>query len=60
MVFNNTKVLSAELVGYRPARSDNSPSVEVSLTLIERLPGGSALTLIMRVIAAARRHELIC
>ncbi len=41
MVFNNTKVLPAELVGYRPARSDNSPSVEVSLTLIERLPGGA-------------------
>lgn len=41
MVFNNTKVLRAELTGYRPARADSSPPVSISLTLIERLPDGA-------------------
>ena len=41
MVFNDTKVLAAELRGYRPAREVGAPDVEVSLTLIERLPEGA-------------------
>ncbi len=41
MVFNDTKVLTAELCGYRPARGADSPAVEISLTLIERLADGS-------------------
>ncbi len=41
MVFNDTKVLAAELRGYRPSRSSDAPAVEISLTLIERLPDGS-------------------
>ena len=41
MVFNNTKVLPAVLAGRRPSRSDESPAVEVSLTLIERLQDGA-------------------
>ncbi len=41
MVFNDTKVLAAELCGYRPSRGADSPAVEISLTLIERLPDGS-------------------
>ena len=41
MVFNDTKVLAAELRGYRPSRSLDAPAVEMSLTLIERLPDGS-------------------
>ncbi len=40
MVFNDTKVLPAELRGYRPARETLAPDVEISLTLIERLPNG--------------------
>ena len=41
MVFNDTKVLAAELRGYRPARETGAPDVELSLTLIERLPDGA-------------------
>jgi len=41
VVFNDTKVLAAELRGYRPSRGPDSPAVEISLTLIERLPDGS-------------------
>jgi S-adenosylmethionine:tRNA ribosyltransferase-isomerase len=41
MVFNDAKVLPAELRGYRAARAPNSPAVEVSLTLMERLPSGA-------------------
>lgn len=40
MVFNDTKVLAAELRGYRPARETGAPNVEISLTLMERLPDG--------------------
>ncbi|MGC2397074.1 MAG: S-adenosylmethionine:tRNA ribosyltransferase-isomerase, partial [Rhodomicrobium sp.] len=35
VVFNDTKVLAAELRGYRPSRGPDSPAVEISLTLIE-------------------------
>ncbi|MGO9547782.1 MAG: tRNA preQ1(34) S-adenosylmethionine ribosyltransferase-isomerase QueA [Rhodomicrobium sp.] len=38
VVFNNTKVLPAELVGKRSPRDDTSPAVEISLTLLEPLP----------------------
>ena len=41
MVFNNTKVLAAELRGYRPAREMGAPNVEISLNLIERLADGA-------------------
>ena len=41
MVFNNTKVLPAVLVGRRPSRGDDAPAVEISLTLLERLLDGS-------------------
>ena len=41
MVFNNTKVLPAVLVGRRPSRGDDAPAVEISLTLLERLMDGS-------------------
>ncbi len=40
MVFNNTKVLNAELSGLRPAREPGAPDVQISLTLIERLADG--------------------
>jgi S-adenosylmethionine:tRNA ribosyltransferase-isomerase len=40
MVFNDTKVLTAELCGYRPARVVEAPAVEISLTLIERRHDG--------------------
>jgi S-adenosylmethionine:tRNA ribosyltransferase-isomerase len=41
MVFNNTKVFPAEFKGYRRARGDETPNVEISLTLVERLADGS-------------------
>ncbi len=40
MVFNNTKVLPAELSGVRSSRMGDAWAVEVSLTLIERLADG--------------------
>jgi S-adenosylmethionine:tRNA ribosyltransferase-isomerase len=41
MVFNNTKVLPAELAAVRPSRDINAPKVPVSLTLLEPLHGGA-------------------
>jgi S-adenosylmethionine:tRNA ribosyltransferase-isomerase len=41
MVFNNTKVLRAELNGYRPSRGDGLPPADISLTLIQRLRDGA-------------------
>jgi S-adenosylmethionine:tRNA ribosyltransferase-isomerase len=41
MVFNNTKVLPAELSAVRPSREMSAPAVPVSLTLIEPLHGGA-------------------
>ena len=41
LVFNDTKVLAAELRGYRPAREGGAPDVEISLTLIEKLADGA-------------------
>jgi S-adenosylmethionine:tRNA ribosyltransferase-isomerase len=41
MVFNNTKVLPAVLVGRRPPRAGDTPPVEISLTLLERLADGA-------------------
>jgi S-adenosylmethionine:tRNA ribosyltransferase-isomerase len=41
MVFNNTKVLPAELSAIRPSRELNAPAVPVSLTLLEPLHGGA-------------------
>jgi S-adenosylmethionine:tRNA ribosyltransferase-isomerase len=41
MVFNNTKVLAAELSAIRPSRDVNAPAVRVSLTLLEPLDGGA-------------------
>ncbi len=41
MVFNDTKVLAAELRGYRPARETGAPDVELLMTLIEKLPDGA-------------------
>ncbi len=41
MVFNDTKVLAAELRGHRPSRGADTPAVEISLTLIERLADGA-------------------
>jgi S-adenosylmethionine:tRNA ribosyltransferase-isomerase len=40
MVFNNTKVIPAELAGERASRGSDAGPVAVSLTLIERLAGG--------------------
>lgn len=40
-VFNDTKVLSAELCGSRAARGPGAPAVEVSLTLLEPRPNGA-------------------
>src|SRR5262249_27233340 len=40
MVFNDTKVLPAELTGWRTARNQDAEPVRVSLTLIERLTDG--------------------
>jgi S-adenosylmethionine:tRNA ribosyltransferase-isomerase len=40
-VFNDTKVLTAELCGRRPSRGAGAPEVEVGLTLIERLADGA-------------------
>jgi len=41
MVFNNTRVLPAVLLGHRPSRAGDAPPVEISLTLLERLPEGA-------------------
>jgi S-adenosylmethionine:tRNA ribosyltransferase-isomerase len=41
VVFNDTKVLPAELLVIRPPRGGNAPAVPISLTLIEPLPGGA-------------------
>ncbi len=41
MVFNNTKVIPAELKGCRLPRDQDAPAVDVSLTLLERLSDGS-------------------
>lgn len=41
MVFNNTKVIPAELRGCRLPRDQDAPAVDVSLTLLERLHDGS-------------------
>jgi S-adenosylmethionine:tRNA ribosyltransferase-isomerase len=41
MVFNNTKVLPAELSAIRPSRDANTPAVPVSLTLLEPLDSGA-------------------
>jgi S-adenosylmethionine:tRNA ribosyltransferase-isomerase len=41
MVFNNTKVLPAELPAVRPPRGENVPAVPISLTLLEPLSGGA-------------------
>ncbi len=41
MVFNDTKVLAAELLAVRPPRVVNAPVVQVSLTLMEPLPNGA-------------------
>jgi len=41
MVFNDTRVLSAELSGTRPPRDADAPAVDVSLNLIERQADGS-------------------
>jgi S-adenosylmethionine:tRNA ribosyltransferase-isomerase len=41
MVFNNTKVLPAELPAVRPSRDATAPAVPVSLTLLEPLQGGA-------------------
>ena len=41
MVFNDTKVLAAELRGRRSAREAGAPDVEISLNLIERLSDGA-------------------
>ncbi len=41
MVFNNTKVLPAVLVGCRVPRGDAAPAAGISLTLLERLSDGS-------------------
>ena len=60
MVFNNTKVLPAVLVGRRPSRGDDAPAVEISLTLLERLMDGSwsALARPARRFAQRRCHRL--
>ncbi len=41
MVFNNTRVLPAVLVGHRPPRDGDALPVEISLTLLERLTDGA-------------------
>lgn len=41
MVFNNTRVLPAVLLGHRPPRDGDAPPVEISLTLLERLADGA-------------------
>jgi S-adenosylmethionine:tRNA ribosyltransferase-isomerase len=41
MVFNNTKVLPAVLVGRRPSRGAGAPAAGISLTLLERHADGS-------------------
>ena len=41
IVFNNTKVLPAEVVGHRPSRDSDAPAVEISLTFIEHLSDGT-------------------
>ncbi|MFY9641883.1 MAG: tRNA preQ1(34) S-adenosylmethionine ribosyltransferase-isomerase QueA [Rhodomicrobium sp.] len=41
MVFNNTRVIPAVLVGHRPPRDGAAPPVEISLTLLERLADGA-------------------
>jgi S-adenosylmethionine:tRNA ribosyltransferase-isomerase len=41
MVFNNTKVLPAQLSAIRPSRDANAPAVTVSLTLLEPLHSGA-------------------
>jgi len=41
MVFNNTKVLPAVVVGHRLPRYRDAPAVEISLTLIEHLSDGT-------------------
>jgi S-adenosylmethionine:tRNA ribosyltransferase-isomerase len=41
VVFNDTKVLPAELPVIRPPRGENAPAVPISLTLLEPLPGGA-------------------
>lgn len=40
-VFNDTKVLTAEIRGHRPPRELGGPVVDVGLTLIERLADGT-------------------
>jgi S-adenosylmethionine:tRNA ribosyltransferase-isomerase len=40
MVFNDTKVLTAELSGFRPGRNAAAPAVAVFLTLVERRADG--------------------
>lgn len=40
-VFNDTKVLTAELCGRRPSRGEDAQPVEVSLNLVERLANGA-------------------
>jgi S-adenosylmethionine:tRNA ribosyltransferase-isomerase len=40
-VFNDTRVLAAEICGRRPPRSAGTPEVEVGLTLIERRADGT-------------------
>jgi S-adenosylmethionine:tRNA ribosyltransferase-isomerase len=40
-VFNDTKVLTAEIRGRRPPREPGAPAIEVGLTLIERLADGT-------------------
>jgi S-adenosylmethionine:tRNA ribosyltransferase-isomerase len=58
MVFNNTKVLPAELEGRRPPRGDGMPPVEVALTLLERRPDG-AWTALARPARRLRPGDLI-
>jgi S-adenosylmethionine:tRNA ribosyltransferase-isomerase len=41
LVFNDTRVLSAELSGTRPPRDADAPAVDVSLNLIEREASGA-------------------
>jgi S-adenosylmethionine:tRNA ribosyltransferase-isomerase len=41
VVFNNTKVLPAVIVGRRPPRGQDAPAVEIILTLLERHADGS-------------------
>ncbi len=41
LVFNNTKVLPAELQGRRLPRTGDASAIDISLTLVERLPSGA-------------------